>query len=193
MCCSSPCFLVFLCTHHGLFQSFSTQFRKLKEIRALQPVFPDYVISCDYGQEFHCYQFLIKLDRCLRSCNTHIVLSNKVCVPNKTRFKYKWVQHDARINESKILIKHVSCICKCEFDGRRRNRNQCRNIDKYRCEGKKRYTCEKDYTWNLATCICRNRKYLANIIDNSVIAYCEIIVAQAKSKVNTKVIPINFN
>ena len=78
---------------------------------------------------FHCYQIVIKLDRCVRSCNTHIDLSNKVCVPNKTRFKYKWVQHDARINESKILIKHVSCICKCKFDGRKRNGNQCRNVD----------------------------------------------------------------
>ena len=66
-------------------------------------------------------------------------------------------------------------------------------MPKCRCEGKKHYTCEKDYTWNLATCICRNHKYLANIIDNSVITFCEIIVAAAKSNVNTKVIPINFN
>ena len=43
MCCSSPCFLVLLCTHYGPLQCFSTYFRKLKEIGVLQPVFPDYV------------------------------------------------------------------------------------------------------------------------------------------------------
>ena len=48
MCCSSPCFRVLLCTHYGPLQCFSTYFRKLKEIGVLQPIFPDYVISCDY-------------------------------------------------------------------------------------------------------------------------------------------------
>ena len=52
----------------------------------------------EFSQEFHIslHQIVIKLDRCVRSCNTHIDLSNKVCVPNKARFKYNWVQHDCR-------------------------------------------------------------------------------------------------
>ena len=41
--------LVFLCTHYGPLQYFSTNFRKLKEIGVLRPIFPEYVISCDYG------------------------------------------------------------------------------------------------------------------------------------------------
>ena len=49
MCCSSPCFLILLCTHYGPLQCFPTYFRKLKEIGVLRPVFPDYVISCDYA------------------------------------------------------------------------------------------------------------------------------------------------
>ena len=49
MCCSSPCFLVLLCTHYGPLQCFSTYFRKLKEIGVLRPIFPDYIISCDYA------------------------------------------------------------------------------------------------------------------------------------------------
>ena len=49
LCCNSPCFLVFLCTHYGPLQRFSTYFCKLKEIGALRPIFPDYVISCDYA------------------------------------------------------------------------------------------------------------------------------------------------
>ena len=48
LCCSSPCFRVLLCTHYGPLQCFSTYFRKLKEIGVLRPIFPDYIISCDY-------------------------------------------------------------------------------------------------------------------------------------------------
>ena len=50
LCCSSPCFLVLLCTHYGLLQCFSTYFRKLNEFGVLRPIFPDYVISYDYGR-----------------------------------------------------------------------------------------------------------------------------------------------
>ena len=49
-CCSSPCFRVLLSTHYGRLQCFSTYFRKSQKIRVLRPIFPDYVISCDYGQ-----------------------------------------------------------------------------------------------------------------------------------------------
>ena len=48
LCCSSPCFCALLCTHYGTLQCFSTYFRKLKKIGVIQPIFPDYVISCDY-------------------------------------------------------------------------------------------------------------------------------------------------
>ena len=51
LCCSWPCFCVLLCTHYMPLQCFSTYFRKLKEIRVWRPIFPDYVISCDYGQD----------------------------------------------------------------------------------------------------------------------------------------------
>ena len=64
LCCSSPCFPVLLCTHYGPLQCFSAYFRKLKEIGVLRPIFPDYVISCDYGftnvvvsKDCHCSQF----------------------------------------------------------------------------------------------------------------------------------------
>ena len=49
-----------------------------------------------YSQEFHYYPFTVKVDSCVRSCNTLNDLSNKVCFPNKTRFKSKRVQHDYR-------------------------------------------------------------------------------------------------
>ena len=49
LCCSSSCFFVLLCTLYGPLQCFSTYFHKLKEIGVLLPIFPDYVISCDYA------------------------------------------------------------------------------------------------------------------------------------------------
>ena len=51
-------------------------------------------ILMDKGQELHYYLFAVKLDRCVGSCNTPNDLSNKVCVPNKTRSKR--FQHDYR-------------------------------------------------------------------------------------------------
>ena len=37
-----------------------------------------------YSQEFHYYPFVVKLDRCVGSCNTLNDFSNNVCVPNTT-------------------------------------------------------------------------------------------------------------
>ena len=34
---------------------------------------------------------------------------------------------------------------------------------------------EKDYVWNPATCNCENRKYLASVVDNSVITCDKVI------------------
>ena len=46
MCCSSPCFLILLCTHYGPLQCFSTYFRK--EIGLYGSYF-ETVFSCDYN------------------------------------------------------------------------------------------------------------------------------------------------
>ena len=50
-----------------------------------------------------------------------------------------------------------------------------KNVDKCRCECKKRHVCEKDYIWNPDTCSSENRKYLASITDGSAIAWDEIM------------------
>ena len=78
----------------------------------------------EYSQEFHYYPFTVKLDKCVGSCNTLNDLSNKVCVPNKTEDLSKGFQHDYRNNESKTLTKHISCECRCKFDGRKCNSDQ---------------------------------------------------------------------
>ena len=47
----------------------------------------------EYIQELYYYLFLVKLDRCVGSCNTLNSLSNKVCLPNKIE-DLKVVQYD---------------------------------------------------------------------------------------------------
>ena len=80
-------------------------------------------------------------------------MSNKVCGPNKTEdLNLSLFYMITGINELKILAKHISCKCKCRFDGRKCNSDQCWNNDKCRCECKKRHVCEKDYVWNPFTC-----------------------------------------
>ena len=37
------------------------------------------------------------------------------------------------INQSKTLTKHISCECKCRFDGRKCNSDQPWNNDNCRC------------------------------------------------------------
>ena len=43
------------------------------------------------------------------------------------------------------------------------------------------HICEKDDIWNPVRCSCQNRKYLASILDNSVITSDEIIDVETKS------------
>ena len=109
--------------------------------------------SNKYSQEFHYYPFAVKLNRCVGSCNTLNDLSNKVCFPNKREdLNLSVFNMITRINESKTLTKHISCECKCKFDGGKCNLGQWWNNDKCQCECKKRNVCEKDYIWNPATC-----------------------------------------
>ena len=91
----------------------------------------------EYSQEFHYYSFAVKLDRCVGSFNILNDLSNKVRVPNKTEDLNLNVINIAGINEWKTLMKHLSCECKCIFDGRNCNSDQWWYNIKCRCECKK--------------------------------------------------------
>ena len=61
----------------------------------------------EHSQEFHFYLFVVKLDRCVGTCNTLSDLSNKVCVPNKTEALNLSVFNMVM----KTLTKHISCEC----------------------------------------------------------------------------------
>ena len=58
--------------------------------------------------------------------------------------------------------------------------------DKCRCQCTKHYLSEKHCIWNSVTCSCENGKYLANIIDDSLIE-CDEITEE------TKAVPTNFD
>ena len=65
------------------------------------------------------YQFAVDVDICVRSCNALDDFSNKVCAPNKTEdLNLSVFNMITEKNELKILTKHISCECKCKFDGR---------------------------------------------------------------------------
>ena len=67
----------------------------------------------------HYYPFTVKLDRCAGSCNTLNDLSYKVCIPNKIEdLDLSMFNMITGKNESKTLRKHISCKCKCRFDGK---------------------------------------------------------------------------
>ena len=73
----------------------------------------------EYSQECRYYSFTVELDRFIGSSNTLNDLSNKVYVPNKTKdLNLSIFNMITGTNESKTLPKHMSCKCKCNFDGR---------------------------------------------------------------------------
>ena len=106
---------------------------------------------------------MVKVHRCAGSCNTLNELSNKACVPKPRRFRPKRDQHDYQNRWTETLTKHILCKCKCRFDERKCNSDQWWNNDKCLWEFKKRHVCMNDFTYN-----CKNWKYLASIMDDSV-------------------------
>ena len=76
------------------------------------------------------------------------------------------------INELKTLTKHISCECKCKFDGRKCNSDQWWNNEKCQC---KKHVCEKIMFGILLHAVLKNGKYLASIMDDSIITCDEII------------------
>ena len=74
-----------------------------------------------------------------------------------------------RINDSKSLTKHISCNCKCKFDGRKCNSNQKWNNNKCQCESKNPIThcaCNNNHVWNPGTRACEiNCVYMKSLND----------------------------
>ena len=127
-----------------------------------------------------------KLDQCAGSCNTLKDLSNKVRVPNKIKdLNLSVFNMITGINESKTLMKHMSCECKSKFDGTKCDSKQWWNKDKFWCECKKHNTCANNSIWNPATWNCENGKYLASIMDDSLVI-CDEVIESSDEEINLK-------
>ena len=63
--------------------------------------------------------------------------------------------------ETKIVTRHVF------FEITIWNSRQKWNNETFQYQGNKYFTCKKDYSLNLSTCICENDKYLKGIPDMS--------------------------
>ena len=122
------------------------------------------------------YELAVNLDRCVESYNTINVLSNTVCVQNKTGdLNFIVFNMTTGINESKTLrnIYHgnvnISLMAK--------NMTQIYVSIKIQ----ENVICAKEtFFWNSATCSCQNDKYLGSIIDDSV-AICDKVIDTSKT------------
>ena len=71
----------------------------------------------EYNRELHYYPIVVKLDKCVGSCNNLNELSDKICVPNKTKdLNILVFSMITGINGSKTLTKDISRKWKCRFD-----------------------------------------------------------------------------
>ena len=101
----------------------------------------------EYGPGLHYYPFTVNLDRCTGSCSTRNDLSNRLCVPNKTEgLNQNAFNMITRMNKSKTLTKHISCKCKCKFDGSKCNSDQWWGNGKCHFECKNYQTCKDHYS-----------------------------------------------
>ena len=145
----------------------------------------------EYKQGFCYYLFTVNLDRYNGSCNTCNNISVKLCVPNKTEdVNLNVFNLITRTNESKTLIKHISCKFKCTFNSKKCNSNLIWNNNKF-----PRQVCEKGYIWNPATCSCENSRYAKNIIDDLEFT-CDETIETTKSIMTKTFLPsflTNFN
>ena len=83
-------------------------------------------------------------------------------------------------NEAKVMVKHISCDCKCKFNSAIFNSNQKWNDKTVQYKYKNYCKCKRDYSWNLSTCICMNSKYAKSFADTSVTEYNEAIYQQKR-------------
>ena len=73
----------------------------------------------EYNRELHYYPFVVKLDKYIGICNTLNDLSNRMCVPNKTKdLNIHAFNIITGKNESKISTKDISSKRRCRFDGK---------------------------------------------------------------------------
>ena len=105
------------------------------------------------------YPYSIKVNKCSGSCSTINDPFTKLCVPDITEnINVKVFNLIARINETRQIIWHETCKCRCKLTSAFCNSRQIWNEDKCRCECKEdlinKMACDKGYIWNPSNCAC---------------------------------------
>ena len=118
---------------------------------------------------------MISLGKCNESCDSVDDLSWKICFPNKTKsVNVKVFNMITKINETKTLIKHISCNYKFKFDNTTCNLNQKWNNETCQYEYNNIVNAQKNIIEILANAF-ENGKNSKSIVDESVIVCYEII------------------
>ena len=101
---------------------------------------------------------MVNLDRCDGNCNTFDDSSNGICFQNETEdVNVTAFIMIIGINKSKILIKHISCNCRCNFEERICKLKEKWKYDKCqrKCKNQENIAYEDHYAWNPSTCACK--------------------------------------
>ena len=108
------------------------------------------------------YPFSIQTSKCSGSCNNINDPDATMCVPDVVKnLNVKVFNLMSRINETRHIECHETCICKCRLDASTCNNKQRWNDDKCRCECKKiidKGVCYKGFIWNPSNCECECNK-----------------------------------
>ena len=112
-----------------------------------RPMFIDFNLD-----ELYYYPFIISKKRCDRRCNTVENPFGRICITSKI---------DKGINDSKKLLKHITCECRCEFDGRKCDSRQKLKNDKCQCD------CEN---------IVHAKKIMFGIIEHMLASVIRIVI-----------------
>ena len=93
------------------------------------------------------HPFIISLDKCNGNCDAAINdLSMKICVPSKRKdVNAKEFYMITRRIKAKMLVKHISCDCKCKYYSLTCNSNQKGKNGNCQCDFKKYCACKEDY------------------------------------------------
>ena len=110
------------------------------------------------SDEFLFYLFTVSVGKWGESCNTNDDPYVRVCVRKKaTNMNVKVFYLMSGVNETRFLVQHESCECKCGLNESVCNSKQKWDYDECRCECKELNNwgfCEKYYMWNLSACDC---------------------------------------
>ena len=94
---------------------------------------------------------MVSLDKCSGRCNSADDLSMKICVPSKTKdVNVKVFNMITNRNETKTMLKHISCDCKCKLNST---------------------TCNSNQKWNNKTCHyeCKSVKIIVHVIKTIIV------------------------